>query len=228
MFSLRNSFQAAFICLTLAEAFNIWTLSNYSKHLSGNIDLTPVLYLAFVHIGLLLLFKKSYYVIGLMLAGILALTTIFLGGAIGVFVSSIAEFFGSSISLEDNEYTLLDTFISILTHITFFVVYVLSIPFEKIEKGLRKIEKKTQFGNSYIILASRIVEHIIHTVIPRTIKFLKEEGVLNDIGKFRDKSFFNGLMVGVVAECIVSAFEFLPLWIDELTAMRRVRGGKNG
>lgn len=218
--------RLSFICIGLVVTFSGWPLYKFPILLAGTINITPVIFLIFIHAGLFILFKRVLYQIGLALAALLALATIFLGGTLGVVIGYMIEWFGSSEALiitQDNEFTLLDKFIGILTYIPFLIVCVLSIPFQKLETALIGRDKRNRLGNVYVIIFFRVIEHVIYVVLPRTLLFLKEEKAPLTLRQCKEKSVFQGLLVGVAIECIISAFEYLPSWVDELSALRSTK-----
>lgn len=213
-----------FIVFGFIMVFTEWPLREVTIIINETLNITPIIFLLLMHYCLYNLFSKALYKAGIMIAAVLTIMSIFIGGAIG---QSIDVFFGSGETQISNEYDLilLKKFVSIMTYIPFLVVCILSIPFKRIENYFLMIKGKKKIRSVYIIVSVRMVEHVIFVVLPRTLDFLREEDALSALKHRHSMSVLNVLMVGIVVEFIISAFEFLPIWIDELTAMEEVGNG---
>lgn len=187
------------------------------------VDFVQIYMLLVIYAGILYYYPRRAFVLGLAVAATIALASVLIGGQIGKTIISIFASIGlGKIEEEAYEIYLFEKLLSIMIMIPFLTAVIVGLPFDRVLARLSKY-RESLLG-ALTILSIRLIEHVVFTVFPAIWKQVCEGAFLKVSGITGFMRLAKGALPTIVIELIVSSFETMPHWIDEITAVEKKNG----
>jgi hypothetical protein len=227
---LLPSFIGYPFSLIQSKHFFLWTM------LSNAPNDGTLLYLFFSCVMIRLSAGVKTFVMGLKVAGFLAISVVFVGAFIAyikmsIFTSGIDDF--SSLSMY-----YVNRLINIMTVVPLSVSFFMVIPFDDIEHNIVTSSVGIALWKKCVLMISRVVNNIRFSVMPDIFMIMSEERYKGFIESGMDEENLNPDVLRVkiykflkrslyvAASGIAFSLEYIPLWAYEISRIPNLNGAK--
>jgi len=213
--------------------FTSWILNQFEQEILPGLSNTKIIYFLVVVLIILAINGKRVLFFGIAAASIISSAVVFSGSIISLFkkIINFSDFKFTDIFEYSPHY--IARLITMLTVITLAIAIISTMPFPKYEKLLLQRMRGISMFEKTLLMAARVFNHVVFTVIPNILLVKKEEemsrktsfkaregveDLVIDKGKKNiiklSRFIFEFISIGVAGIC--GAIEFIPSWALEI------------
>ena len=227
------------LLLALLPSFTTFFINYFNISLFEKADIS-IWYIIYIFISFFIIWLLSgskVLQIGLVTAATLSISVVFAGGLISYVRSGFSS---DAILLYSDHYLIV--LLNTLAIVPITIAFVSSIPIREYENNLLQEFNGISGFEKRLLIATRIFNHIVYTVLPKIIFIKREENNAHEMS-FEDfvedtilRKLGNSLFllnkkmleyINLLLTLLVESIEFIPLWAVEINELPTKKSFKN-